>query len=516
MFKPTEENIHCLETALNNNITKINALAGTGKTSTLKYISDNIPDKRVIYLAFNKKMADEAKLKFPDNTECRTVHSLAYQSVGFKYVDKLKRPVGKYKNVVGTPSEISKHFKLSNIYDQHGEVIISSVFIGLLIQKTVNIFEYSSDKKLGCYHLPYYELSELLKKYPQVFNEKSLTTNIGHDLNKIKVEDYARIEKIIIDTARKLWKLRIDLDNDILCTHDTYLKLFQLSKPNLSTYDYIFLDEAQDSNECILDIVLQNRECCNIVMVGDHNQAIYGWRGSINLLEKLPNVKECKLTTSYRFGNLTAEIAGCLIGSDELKGVGAKTELNINKNEPCCIIFRGNTSLILRAVELIDLGKSVEINTDIKDFIKLMNSAIELNNDNLAGVKHDKLIPFISWEDLCVEAENDIELARIVKLVEKCNIKRVLAILNNYKSPVNPDFVLTTAHKSKGLEWTQVELADDFKSILGDDISRQEKNLLYVAVTRARKSLKINNVVNEYLSYFWEKYTNVFGEKVEK
>ena len=52
------------------------------------------------------------------------------------------------------------------------------------------------------------------------------------------------------------------------------------------------------------------------------------------------------------------------------------------------------------------------------------------------------------------------------------------------------DVILTTAHKSKGLEFVAVEIADDFKEI--EKAEEEEINILYVAVTRATHELQLN------------------------
>ncbi|EAL2861114.1 ATP-dependent helicase, partial [Campylobacter jejuni] len=59
--------------------------------------------------------------------------------------------------------------------------------------------------------------------------------------------------------------------------------------------------------------------------------------------------------------------------------------------------------------------------------------------------------------------------------------------------------ILSTGHKSKGLEWNNVEIIDDFLNIKQEleereqiTIAKEELNLLYVAVTRAKNSLNIN------------------------
>lgn len=58
------------------------------------------------------------------------------------------------------------------------------------------------------------------------------------------------------------------------------------------------------------------------------------------------------------------------------------------------------------------------------------------------------------------------------------------------------DVVFSTAHKSKGMEWNTVVLLDDFiPTLISGMISgeeQEERNLLYVAVTRAKRKLIIN------------------------
>jgi F-box protein, helicase, 18 len=59
--------------------------------------------------------------------------------------------------------------------------------------------------------------------------------------------------------------------------------------------------------------------------------------------------------------------------------------------------------------------------------------------------------------------------------------------------------VLATAHKAKGLEWQNVVLANDFAELAapeatprGAGVDTEEVNILYVAATRARRVLELN------------------------
>jgi F-box protein 18 (helicase) len=46
---------------------KIQAFAGTGKTTTLAAIAESLPQRKFLYLLFNRTAADEAQLRMPSN-----------------------------------------------------------------------------------------------------------------------------------------------------------------------------------------------------------------------------------------------------------------------------------------------------------------------------------------------------------------------------------------------------------------------------------------------------------------
>ena len=64
---------------------KINAVAGSGKTTTLIQYALARPESRILYLAFNKSVKTEAENKFVKenvkNVRIETAHSLAYSFV---------------------------------------------------------------------------------------------------------------------------------------------------------------------------------------------------------------------------------------------------------------------------------------------------------------------------------------------------------------------------------------------------------------------------------------------------
>jgi len=123
-----------------------------------------------------------------------------------------------------------------------------------------------------------------------------------------------------------------------------------------------------------------------------------------------------------------------------------------------------------------------------------------------------KLKRFPTFFDLKTYAENalDGDLMNKVKIVEEFN-KRIPEIVDKIYKRCNfgagyADYIFTTTHKAKGLEWKTVILLDDFFDDLGgvpDGIfsrkcseirkdEQDEKNILYVALTRAQTNLVFN------------------------
>ena len=65
-----------------------------------------------------------------------------------------------------------------------------------------------------------------------------------------------------------------------------------------------------------------------------------------------------------------------------------------------------------------------------------------------------------------------------------------------------------TAHKAKGLEFEQVWLADDFMrffengcELRPDQVDQEEVNILYVALTRARAAIRLNESFDDWLRH---------------
>lgn len=492
---PTDEQNNVVAMSKIHRAMKISAYAGAAKTSTLTMVAEEhvVPS---LMLTFNKSLADEARGRFPSWVECRTTHSLAYASFGAQLRNKLTRPQGAYKNVAGTGTEIAKYFKTGDfLYMIEGEREARKMKqggVGVAIKETVAKYEQSADEEIGYKHVSIGPCDQILLK-----DEKSMRA----------------YKYLVLSCAQKLWRLRTDLRSDVLATHDTYLKLFQLSKPDLSRYEVLYLDECQDVNEVVLDIFLRQKDKCRLYAVGDGYQNIYSWRGAKNAMLEL-DWPEAGLSKSFRFGQTIGDLADCVLAQDghkitAVKGWEKLTTQAMPKHEipqeiwdgPYTMLFRTNGALIFEAVDLLEQGKKVNLEIDVSDFTKLLDSAIELQRGNMTKVKHESLVQFASWKECETEAQAvQGELLRVFNMVQNGSVYKVLGVLSKHKNCTDPDVTLTTAHKAKGREFDVVILADDFPSPYNQQgewvgLQDMERNLLYVGLTRTKKVLGYNGTV---------------------
>lgn len=241
-YPPTPEQAEILDAARTGDNLVIVAGAGTGKTSTLRMIADALPG-RGLYLAYNRAIADDAAASFPRNIQCMTAHAIAYRSIvaGTTRQERLRAgrmPPREQAQVLGV----------------HGPTRVTDQFMAApwqlmrLVNGTVRNFCNSADLDIAHRHVP---------KTP------------GMD----DPEYHRQVQAAVLPIARKAWADLAGETGQLPLTHDVYLKVWALTKPQAKV-DYILLDEAQDANPVIASIVLGQRSTQQIA-VGDSSQAIY-------------------------------------------------------------------------------------------------------------------------------------------------------------------------------------------------------------------------------------------------
>ncbi|MCG8688643.1 MAG: UvrD-helicase domain-containing protein [Desulfobacterales bacterium] len=484
MHQMTKEQQAIVDCELNPGETlKIMAFAGTGKTTTLEAYTRKRPHVRFLYIAFNKSVQTEAARRFPNNVTARTAHALAFRTKGFQHKDRLVP--GFKANQVMAALDLDRYEDARFTID------------------TLNAFLVSKDPKVETRHIPG-------------------TARAFYKKNKISMPD-------LVTKANSLGRLMCDGSNpDIGMLHDGYLKLFQLSCPVLD-YDCILLDEAQDTNAVIAAIVFAqirqtspDRQPASLILVGDMHQQVYSFRGAKDSLKRFNATSTLYLTQSFRFDNNVARAANMILSvfkkeKRTLQGTPVPQKNAWNPDQ-YTIIARTNAALFDKAVRLMEkhpIGFSGGVAgyslPRLKDVYYLYSGEKEKIRDGY--IKGFKSFDVLKSYARTVE---DFEIATQCRLVEKYR-SRLPSLVDRVKekakdlSSGQDGVLLTTAHKSKGLEWPQVLVLDDFAPVMKDGIpvpaagaDPDEFNLIYVAVTRAMVHLRFDKKsdIPEFIRYY--------------
>ncbi len=140
---------------------------------------------------------------------------------------------------------------------------------------------------------------------------KSIISNIKQDMDESILDFYEftmpHIREIYENYQKQLKENNaVDFDDLLLLTVELFTKNKDVLNRWRSRFDYILVDEYQDTNKIqheLLKLLVGNRNC--ITVVGDPQQCIYTWRGAhpeniLNFENDFPNTKVIKLERNYR------------------------------------------------------------------------------------------------------------------------------------------------------------------------------------------------------------------------
>ena len=160
----------------------------------------------------------------------------------------------------------------------------------------------------------------------------------------------------------------VDFDDLLMLTYDLLEQDSDLRKDISQRYQYIMVDEYQDTNE--LQLQLLKKLCdthTNLCVVGDDDQSIYGWRGANikNILEfsnMFDNAKVIKLESNYRSTQEILEAANLLIDHNRNR-LGKRLISTKGKGKPVTLFQSSDeneeSDKIAKAIkELIESGVS--------------------------------------------------------------------------------------------------------------------------------------------------------------
>lgn len=524
----TDEQKELIEETITNSpgIYGCQSCAGSGKSFTIfraiDYIKEHEPNAKILYLVFNKANQLEAQSKLMKYSnwlvpiEVKTAHSFAYNkwfnifgpftTITSLQWNLIQQVISQY-----TDPEIRWSKKAPFVW-LHDKFCSTSLLLDTFVKHMYEMFE---DEYKGL---------DKPKEYEIIGPRGRKTKKFG-----IYVNAYSVVTKAHIEAFKEIYELHT---KNKLFTHSMYLKHAALStKSGGSQYDYVFFDEAQDANRMMLRL-LEKQDVTKTYFIGDERQSIYKFDGSNeNVFITKDFNKLYHLSRSFRFGDKIANLAQRIIKlNSEHIVTGTKQTHKIRPNSEA-YLFRTNAKLFETMLDFaysnklkgdrirINLMRIAEDELTYLEILAFLGIYYKHTNFDYYMQHRDifqKELPSsltqfnkrfdedrtLSFEDVYNEQydglSDDIHSIYMYAKKTKNFIEKYKALQEATNDIyATKEITAITMHRSKGLEWDSVIIAEPSKLYYTDKdgVMRrnsnyiQEMNLMYVAVTRARKKL---------------------------
>ena len=475
----------------------INAVAGSGKTFTIiqacKQLNES--EKDVIFLAFNKLIVEELKVKLKDYAYVSTLHAFGLHILrrlynqpqykmyikvdSWKYQKYVKEHIFELSRLITPTTDAAKVFGFCCNVDK------------LYALARVNLIQYNEN-----------DLSELR----MLCDEHNLLTLFDE-----------------VEVCNELLKDAYKMPNDLVIDYTDMVVLPLFHKEYIPTYKYVFIDECQDLNTAQRELMLCVAKNGRFIAVGDRNQAINGFAGadcsSFDKIAEQDNTIELPLSVNYRCGKNMVNLAQAIVPQIQAhKGaingnIAHVTQLSKELfQENDMVLCRTSAPLVGLCMKLIESGitavvKGKDIGQDLKMLIADANTSSIQDLLVYLELQKKKMIDIIKEQRKCSDADAK-NSTRYINLEDRCkcienicqhsikNVRHLKSYIEMMFSDekVENAVMLSTAHKSKGLEANRVLILLPNKLPLKYPNQKhwqevQEMNLKYVALTRAKKEL---------------------------
>ena len=441
-------------------VMKIDACAGSGKTTTLVAVANANPQTRFLYLAFNRSIADKANQVFPANTRAMTMHSMAYRHF---FRSGVRPTLSAIKiDMLHDCFPNKENYELYLLLNRYKEFLISAEhdFPSREIKK---IFELVADGTLPMPHDHYLKLFQMLSPEEQ---------GLGR-----------MYDCILVDESQDCNPVTLSIINQASCS-----RIF-VGDSHQSIYGFRGAINALARQKADVTLHLTN-----------------SFRARQPTLDKANLYMKVFMDMLYD-GQLPYYPMNSMINEDKLK----------NKQTAC--ITRTNSALVDLIDEYREKPERIYLVKKPEDVFKMAIAVKEFLFDRRRDfVGEFKFLNRLHGKEELkdyADSTSDMEILSAMKIAEKYadDLYDLLDIARRMNTPEAP-VVLTNAHTSKGLEWHTVKLMDDFPDLgfrymscrfnavkfrpgmshLEQQDERfkdfiQELNLYYVAVTRAQIKL---------------------------
>ncbi|WP_202765410.1 ATP-dependent helicase [Enterococcus lactis] len=276
---------------------RIIAGAGSGKTQTIcakaVYLmtQKQVDEERILMITFTRNAANELKKRVDNFSQRKTaVHIGTFHSIFFRIYNEICR---KFPDVAmqGIQGDFSKDTAQK----------VNAVLQQLIRKYNLYLFDQYGEKTIAS-RLDYWQNMNLsIEEMIQLVKEKydSIDKNARQPISE-------RLYGLLTELQEQKRRQQLLEFNDVLQNLKSALENDEIQRYIGQKYDYLFIDEFQDTNPLQWEIVkrMTKENGIKLIVVGDDDQSIYGFRGSepayIKNFEKEYPTKTLFLLTNYR------------------------------------------------------------------------------------------------------------------------------------------------------------------------------------------------------------------------
>lgn len=460
----------------------VRACAGSGKSTvlfeTIQRLSTQNKTSSILFLAFNKSIETYAteKLENCHNVVCQTFHGHGISVIKKTFKKAPRMQPNKIMEL------LRSEYKLGDRFGQYFFIVSKIRNLGIL----------EKDPK---------KLAKLLKS-----NWESL---LKFGSTEEDAEYMKQHIKIVCHILSELDKDLGHMDFDDMCRFPVLFNLFSRLYDG-DVPDILLVDEVQDLNPVQISFIrlyLKRNPNMRVIAVGDDRQAIYGFRGAINSMNRVIkglNAKVMPLNITYRTrSNIVDWInAKCEHSDMEAhKDSGKVIEVEGEEENPYCIdtMLAHDVTMIISPknkhiikVALLLMERDILVSMKGSQIIPVLKKMIKAIGTTSFTLFRSKLIEIKNKKKRKAKASENSDTAEaLLEVIDYFDIQSVSGLVSTLEGIQKRDkgrgIVMHSAHSSKGLESPVVAVINDFFKMEDE----QEENLKYVAFSRAEDKLLV-------------------------
>lgn len=485
----------------------VRARAGTGKTTTILQGVRYVRSGDILITTFGRRITDELKAK----NQSKIAVVLGMHQVGLSCLTRKFGHVEVNKRPWTIADRALKEADLIERTEHEKKIGMPKVS-----RRTSSLVSFYASTVKNC--APFAKTVAEVLEAVAPFEDAILSAE--------DVYDGWTPERIAKYAIQALEEAKLDLIEEGLITFDDMLWLPISMNLTYACYDTVVVDEAQDLNPVMLELALRMRKpAARVCVVGDDRQACYSFRGAdTNALDRLKRelkAEELPLNITYRCARKIVAEAQRLVpdlevreGAPEgvIRTVG-KDALQKEIANGDFVLSRTNAALVVEFLSAAKAGKSVRIAGREKEFANGLA-------DFIMKIQKNPFCKLDQFVDDCADwvKEHEKELAtaptksakrRLTQAKDKVDALKFFArglaeessrfttqdlrlrlekVFDTSKKPED-SITFSTIHSAKGLEARRVFILSETLYLYGNVLDDEEKNLEYIAITRAKEEL---------------------------